>query len=372
MTTVLITGVAGLLGSRFADWLIENQPAVQVIGLDDLSGGYEENIHPKVDFYHFDVGSPTLDMLFRSKRPDVVYHFAAYAAEGLSPFIRKFNYTNNVVATANLVNMCIKYGVKRLVFTSSMAVYGVGKPPFKETDVLNPIDPYGVAKMACEQDIKIAGDQHGLDWCIIRPHNVYGEKQNIWDAYRNVLGIWMYNILNGKSITVYGDGQQVRAFTHIDDILLPLWKAGTLREASKQIINLGGYVDATILEAAEIMKRVTGAKSEILFLPPRHEVKYAYPTWEKSVELLGFNQTTALPAGLTKMWDWAQQQPHRERFVWPSYEIDTGLYPYWKQEALTRKIQRTNGPSHPHRRITDIIPRKVDYTAFGTYMDTDE
>ena len=102
-----------------------------------------------------------------------------------------------------------------------MATYGNGNGeiPFTEETPQIPIDPYGVAKLACEMDIKIAGEQHRLDWCIIRPHNVYGDKQNIWDVYRNVLGIWMYQLLNNEDITIYGDGTQTRAFSHIDDIL---------------------------------------------------------------------------------------------------------------------------------------------------------
>ncbi len=176
-TKILITGVAGLIGSRMADWIIENHPEVMVIGVDDLSGGYTENIHPKVIFYKMDLGKESVDFLFEHHRPDIVYHFAAYAAEALSPFIRQYNYTNNLVATAGIVNNCIKYGVKRLVFTSSMAVYGNGIPPFSEDAPRNPIDSYGIAKMGCEMDIEIAGEQHGLDWCIIRPHNMY--KQSV-------------------------------------------------------------------------------------------------------------------------------------------------------------------------------------------------
>ena len=178
---ILITGVAGLLGSRLADWIIENQPDATVIGVDDLSGGYVENIHEDVIFYPIKVEGKELNEVFSKHDIDYVYHFAAYAAEGLSPFIRTFNYTNNLVATANIVNNCINHDVKSLVFTSRMAVYGENNPPFAEELDCNPTDSYGVAKAACEKDIQIAGEQHGLDWCIIRPHNVYGKKQNIWD-----------------------------------------------------------------------------------------------------------------------------------------------------------------------------------------------
>jgi UDP-glucose 4-epimerase len=218
-----------------------------------------------------------------------------------------------------------------------MAVYGHGTPPFSEKKSCNPVDPYGIAKTACEADIQVAGVQHGLDWCIIRPHNVYGVKQNIWDVYRNVLGIWMYNVLHDKPITIYGDGSQTRAFTYVDDILPCLWKAGTENNCSKEIINLGGITKTTILEAAETLTEVVKKSSkypEIVFLPPRFEVKHAYCTWQKSVDLLGFKHLTSLEEGLSRMWDWAQQQPDRKRFVWPSYEISKGIYPYWKQAEL--------------------------------------
>ena len=332
---VLITGVAGLLGSRLADYITKHHPEYIVVGVDDLSGGFLDNVNTRVAFYRMDCGSAELKNVFQRYNVEYVYHFACYAAEGLSPFIRKFNYTNNLVATANIVNLCIQYNVKRLVFTSSMAVYGAGTPPFSETDVYGPIDPYGVAKMAAEMDIKIAGEQHGLDWCIIRPHNVYGVKQNIYDAYRNVLGIWMFYSLNDKPITVYGDGKQTRAFSFIDDSLVPLWRASHDENVSKQIINLGGIYETSIGEAAQMLSTVTG-NTNIIHLPARHEVKHAFPTYQKSIDLLGFEHKTSLHDGLQLMWSWAQTQPRRQRFVWSEYEVDIGLYPFWKQENLLK------------------------------------
>lgn len=331
--TILITGVAGLLGSRMADWIIEHHPDCVIVGIDDLSGGYIENVNGKVIFYNIDLGRTSCEHVFEQHKPDIVYHFAAYAAEALSPFIRQYNYTNNLVATAGIVNCCIKYGVKRLVFTSSMAVYGNGTPPFGEDVIRNPIDSYGVAKMGCEMDIQIAGDQHGLDWCIIRPHNVYGAKQNIWDSYRNVLGIWMYKHMTGQPLTIFGDGKQTRAFSCIDDSLEPFWRAGIDPKASRQIINLGGIHEYSINDAAYTLIDVMGS-GEIKYLPPRHEVKYAFPTWKKSVELLGFEHKTNLREGLQMMWDWAKTQPLRPRQVWTQYELETGIYPFWKSEVL--------------------------------------
>jgi UDP-glucose 4-epimerase len=270
-----------------------------------------------------------IEKLFQTYDFDIVFHFAAYAAEGLSPFVRQFNYKNNLVTTSKLVTLSIKYNVSRLVFTSSMAVYGNNKVPYKEFYAPQPIDPYGIAKMACERDIQIAGEQHGLDWCIVRPHNVYGEKQNIWDKYRNVLGIWMNKHLNGEPITIFGDGTQRRAFSYIGDSVEPLWKAGVDDRASKQIINLGGITDVSIREAADTLIEVMGG-GEIVEVEQRHEVHSAYSTYSKSVKLLDFEHKTDLKEGLTKMWEWAKQQPNREQFKWEEYELDVGLYEFWK------------------------------------------
>lgn len=328
--TVLITGVAGLLGSRLADWIIENQPNTTIIGIDDLSGGYKENIHPKVKFWEMDLVNQPIEDVFETHDIDYVFHFAAYAAEGLSPFIRAYNYDNNLKSTALIVNNCIKYNVKRLVFTSTLAVYGHGDGGiFDENQQQAPIDPYGVAKYACEMDIQIAGEQHGLDWCIIRPHNVYGIKQNIWDKYRNVLGIWMFQHLNGMDMTLFGDGEQTRAFSFIDDSLEPLWNAAIKPKASKEIINLGGIEEVSIKEASIILREVIG-EGKVTHLESRHEVKHSIPTYQKSVDILGFEHKTSMKDGLTKMWEWAKNQPMRERFVWSSYELEKGIYSFWK------------------------------------------
>jgi UDP-glucose 4-epimerase len=328
---ILITGVAGLLGSRLADWIIENVQDAEVVGIDDLSGGYRENLNPKVIFWQQNLVEHPIENAFDVHRFDYVFHFAAYAAEGLSPFIRQYNYENNLVATARIINNCIKYNVKRLVFTSTLAVYGHGDGDiFDEAQKPNPIDPYGVAKYACEMDIQIANEQHGLDYSIIRPHNVYGIKQNIWDKYRNVLGIWMYQHMNGEPMTIFGDGEQTRAFSYIDDIVEPLWNAAIRPEASKEIINLGGVEEWSINDANTVLVDVIG-RGDVVYKEGRHEVKHSIPTFQKSIDILGFEHKTTLKEGLTKMWDWAQEQPKRNRFVWENYELDNGIYSFWKK-----------------------------------------
>lgn len=326
---ILITGVAGLLGSRLADWLTKNVEC-NIIGIDDLSGGYSDNVNGNVNFYKLDVSSSDrLSDVFEKHKPEYVFHFAAYAAEGLSPFIRQFNYENNLIATTRLINQSIKHEVKRFVFTSTMAVYGVNKPPFVETYQQNPIDPYGVAKYACEMDIQIAGEQHGMDWCIFRPHNVYGVKQNIWDKYRNVLGIWMYQHMNGMPMSIYGDGTQTRAFSYIDDCVPYFWKGATDPNASKQIFNIGGDDHCTINEACDTLMEVVGGGKKV-YLEKRHEVKDAWVSHDKIKKLLDFKTTTSLRVGLEKMWAWAQTQPKRIRKEWDKYELDKGIYDFWK------------------------------------------
>jgi UDP-glucose 4-epimerase len=329
---ILITGVAGLMGSRLADWILKNTNK-QVVGIDNLSGGYIENVPKDVIFYKNDLVSDvdSIKQIFSKHKIDIIYHLAAYAAEGLSPFIRKFNYETNVIASMNLINCAVQFGIRRFVFTSSMAVYGnQTTPPFDEDLTPSPIDPYGIAKYCVEMDLKVACQHHGLDYTIIRPHNFYGENQNIWDKYRNVLGIWMLQIINGQAPTIYGDGQQTRAFSYVDDSLIPLWKASQLDSCKSQIINLGGIKSYSINDACDVLRDVTGTKLKPVHLEERHEAKHAWSTWEKSERLLDFKHEIDLHEGLTKMWNWAQVQPERPIKKWASYEIDRNIYSYWK------------------------------------------
>lgn len=332
MAVVLITGIAGHLGSRLAKWILCNVSGVNVLGVDDLSSGYRENIPSGVEWVEETLGNdPHIEAL---RDLDYVFHFAAHAAEGRSPFIRCANYRNNLLATSQVVNHCIEHGVKRLVYTSSMAAYGDAGAPFDESATCLPIDPYGNAKLAGERDIEIASEQHGLDYCIIRPHNIYGPYQDIWTPYRNVLGIWMARHLQGLPLRIYGDGLQQRAFSYIDDNLPCLWKAATEPQASRQIINLGGASPVTILEASRIVTDVM-CGGNVIHEEPRHEVKEAWCTVQKSIDLLGYDETVGLRDGVRKMWMWARdawkdypQRRSRGNFV--KNEIETGLYEFWK------------------------------------------
>ena len=330
--SILITGNAGLLGSRFAEWVLMNNPEYEVVGIDNLFGGYMENVDPQVVFYKRDLAKDSITDIFDKHEFDYVFHFAAYAPEGLSPFMRMFTDQNNILSTDNIINECVSHGVKKLIFTSSMAVYGNGEhygKRFMEYDTPKPLDPYAVSKYACELNIRNAGMIHGLDWCILRPHNLYGRNQNIWDRYRNVIGIWMYRTLNNQPIYVYGDGNQTRAFSYVDDCLESIWLAATSDKASKQIINLGATKGYKIKEVAEMLCNITGVHN-IEYKKGRYEVKHAVPSATKSKEILGYEDKTPLEEGLMKMWTWAKTQPNRSQFTPERYEIEKGIYDYWK------------------------------------------
>ena len=220
---IFVTGCAGLLGSNYSRHLIKN--GHEVIGLDNLSGGYKAFVPKEENFTFVKLNlerRKKVAELFEEHKPKVLFHFAAYAAEGLSPFIRNFNYRNNLICSANLINPCIEHNTK-MVFTSSMAVYGSQETPFTEDKRPQPIDPYGIAKYAVESDLAVAHKHLGLRYNIVRPHNVLGKYQNIWDRYRNVIGIFIRKTLNGIPILVYGDGEQTRAFSDIKYYMFCCW-----------------------------------------------------------------------------------------------------------------------------------------------------
>lgn len=326
---VLITGVAGLIGSHVAEHLVKK--GYDVYGIDDMSGGYPENVVDGVKLHVGDLNDTRwLNSTFERIKPKFVYHFAAYAAEGLSPFIRKFNYTSNLLASVNVINQCVKHGVRKIIFTSSMAVYGEGTPPFKETDQPTPEDPYGISKYAVEMDLRQSYDQFRLEYAIVRPHNVVGIRQNIWDKYRNVIGIWIRRVLKGESITVFGDGKQKRAFSDIKFCLEPLEQLMT--KCNGQIFNLGSDRDYTLNEVAEIVQEVSkeyGYDPQIEHLEARHEVKYAYCDHTKAKTFLDFKDETNLRETIKEMFVWAMKQEDRD-VKDMNYEIDKGMYSYWK------------------------------------------
>ena len=326
---VLITGVAGLLGSHFSRYLLDK--GYEVYGIDDLSGGYKEYLDPRVEFFEGNLGNQEwLSEIFYAIKPDYIYHFAAYAAEGLSPFIRKFNYTNNLICSVNVINECIKNEVKKIIFTSSMAVYGANPVPFVETMQPAPEDPYGISKYTVEMDLKQAYDQFGLKYSIVRPHNVIGIYQNIWDKYRNVIGIWIRKILNDEPIQIFGDGKQKRAFSDIKYCMEPFEKLMILGDG--QIYNLGSDKEYTLNKVANIVGTIANNFSydpTIKYVEQRHEVKNAYSNHDKAKKELDFEDKTNIKETIKEMFEWAILQPHRE-IKQVKYELDKGMYSYWK------------------------------------------
>jgi UDP-glucose 4-epimerase len=197
-------------------------------------------------------------------------------------------------------------------------------------------------------DLRVANKQHGLSYVIIRPHNVIGKYQNLWDPYRNVLGIWMYKALRDEPFTIYGDGEQTRAFTCVENILQPLLNAASRPEADTQIINLGGIREMSINDAAELVKKITGT-DKLVHLQARHEVKHAWSSFEKSVELLDYKETMSLDEGLRSMWEWAQAAfsvfPDRKLKYWDNYELEKDIYSYWACPFQKRAPPKTGLPT---------------------------
>src|ERR1700747_2803297 len=252
MPISLVTGGAGFIGSHVADHLL--RLGDKVVVLDDLSGGFIDNVPTGATFVNGSILDEQLvEGLFAQNEFSYIYPLAAYAAEGLSHFIKRFNYQNNLIGSVNLINASVNHGVKRFVFASSIAVYGAGQSPMKEELAPAPEDPYGIAKLAVEQDLKSSYEMFGLEYAIFRPHNVYGERQNIGDRYRNVVGIFMNQLLRGEPMSIFGDGEQQRAFTHVRDVAPLIAESVDVEAARNQVFNVGADVPFTVNELSKVI-----------------------------------------------------------------------------------------------------------------------
>lgn len=327
---ILCTGGAGAIGSNLVNWLVMNHSEYTIISIDNLSGGFLDFVNPKCVFYLRDCGE-NLDDIFEKYDIRIIYHMAAEAAESAASFKRKFYYHSNVICSANIINYAIEYNIDRLVFFSSMAVYGHSPVPYVEHQSIKPADCYAIGKAAIEMDLECARIQHGLKYTIVRPHSVYGPYQNLWDTYRNVLAIFQRQIINSEPVTVFGDGLQKRAFTFVDDLMLPLWKCATEENTLWEVFNLGSDNEMTILDALKTLEEVTERKPERKHLPTIYEVREAYSDHTKAKTVLGLECKTSLRDGLKKMWTWAKSQPKRELQTFDSFEIEEGLYDMWKK-----------------------------------------
>jgi UDP-glucose 4-epimerase len=330
MSESLVTGGAGFIGSHVAKHCLAQ--GHKVVVLDDLSGGFEDNVPAGADFCRGSITDVDLiEKLFATHRFDYVYHLAAYAAEGLSHFIRRYNYENNVLGTINLVNAAVNSEtVKRFVFTSSIAVYGAAQNPMTEATTPMPEDPYGVAKYACEMDLRAAHEMFGLNSTVFRPHNVYGEHQNIGDRYRNVIGIFMNQIMQGQPMTIFGDGLQTRAFTHIDDVAPVIARCVDVPESSNQIFNIGAETPTSVRDLAHVVAKVLGADANIRFLEARKEVVHAFSSSDKLQAIFGAQDYVSLEEGIARMARWAKAKGPRATGLFAGIEVLKNLPPSWK------------------------------------------
>lgn len=330
MITSLVTGGAGFIGAHVVNELVKLNHTVVV--LDDLSGGFKENVNANAIFVE---GSVTdhelLAKLFEKHKFDYVYHLAAYAAEGLSHFIRRFNYTNNLIGSVNLINESVKHKVKCFVFTSSIAVYGALKPPMREEDTPHPEDPYGVAKFAVEMDLKAAKEMFGLNYIIFRPHNVYGEYQNLGDKYRNVVGIFMNQLMQGKQLSVFGDGNQTRAFSYIGDVAPAIANCVNVKEAFNEIFNIGADTFYSVNELAKTTMDAMGLNGELRYLTARNEVVHAFADHSKAQRIFKTDAHTSLINGLKKMAAWAKKTGVKSSTKFSNIEITEKLPPFWAE-----------------------------------------
>lgn len=329
MSRILVTGGAGFIGSHVGEELIRRGHVVTV--LDDLSGGFVDNVVEGARFVEGSINDVALiASLFAREQFEYVYHLAAYAAEGLSHFIKRFNYNNNLIGSVNLINAAINHDVKCFVFTSSIAVYGASPQlPMTEETPPHPEDPYGIAKLAVEQELRVCREMFGLNYIIFRPHNVYGERQNIGDKYRNVVGIFMNQILQGKPMTIFGDGAQTRAFSYIGDVAPILADAIAVPAAYNQVFNVGADQPYTVNELAQRVAAAMGVAPHVVHLPARNEVVNAYSSHEKVQRVFGPRRLTTLEEGLERMAAWVKRHGARASRKFEEIEVRKNFPQAW-------------------------------------------
>lgn len=340
--TILVTGAAGFMGSHLVDYLIDE--GHKVTGIDDLSGGFAQNLNPKSNFSKLDLRNKRKTAKLIAKlKPKLIYHLAADASEGRSQFTPLSATERNYLAFMNLLVPAIAKGLEKIVVVSSMSVYGDQNPPFSEIMTPAPVDIYGIAKFAMEKATQILSSVHGFTYTIIRPHNVYGPRQNLSDPYRNVVCIFINSLLRGKPFYVYGDGAQIRAFSYIDDVTPFIAKAGFATNCNGEIINIGaGSEEAITINtlAKIVLDKFFGSKVLPKFKPIHtkdrpQEVKEAFCTKTKAEKLLGYKSKTKLTVGIEKTIAWARSVgPAKPKYL-KKLELETGGVPEtWRKHLI--------------------------------------
>ncbi|MGW2702301.1 NAD-dependent epimerase/dehydratase family protein [Streptomyces sp. NPDC001340] len=338
MPTHLVTGGAGFIGSHLVASLIERGDDVVV--LDNLDGGKTENVPVGATLVVGSVADQaTVAELFASYRFDGVYHLAAFAAEGISHAVKHHNYSVNVLGSINLINASLAAKVRFFGFASSVAVYGHGHVPMREDEHPVPADSYGNAKLAVERELAITMELQGLPYFALRMHNVYGERQNMGDPYRNAVAIFLNQIMRGEPISVYGDGSQVRAFTYAPDIVGTFLSASDQPSAWGQVFNVGSSQTTTVLDMAHAVRAAMGVPDHpIKHLAARNEVHAAYTDNSLARRALGDWTDTPLTDGLRRTAAWAREHGPVEPATSLSIENDAAEKPEWFAWASGRAV----------------------------------
>jgi UDP-glucose 4-epimerase len=325
----LVTGAAGFLGSHVTDVCLDL--GMEVVATDDLSGGSRDNLPAGTPFIQGDIRDADFVASLWDHGPfDYVYHLAAYAAEGLSHFIRAYNYRTNLEATMHLVNHSVLGDVKRFVFTSSIAVYGANQLPMTEDLVPQPEDPYGISKYAVELDLAAAQRMFGLNYTTFRPHNVYGERQNISDKYRNVVGIFMNSVLRGEPMPIFGNGRQTRAFSHVGDVAHVIARSPLVPAAANETFNVGGADPCSVLELAELVADEFDVPCEVQHFPPRNEVVHAFSDHTKVRRVFDLSDPIDLRSGIARMAEWVRRHGADDPVGFDgAIEIPRNMPPSW-------------------------------------------
>ena len=331
---ILVTGVAGFLGSHLAEQLSKMNH--KVVGVDNMLGGYKDNVPKSIDFFNFDC----CDLKKMNKimnDVDVVYHCAATAHEGLSVFSPVEITKNNYLASVSVFTAAISNKVKRIIFCSSMARYGDQQTPFTEDMHPKPIDPYAISKVAAENVLTNLCELNNIEWVIAVPHNIIGPRQKYDDPFRNVVSIMINRMLQKKAPIIYGDGEQKRCFSYIDDCLSCLLPMLDQKNLSKQIINIGPDEEfVTINKVSEICSNITGSNLKPIYKKDRpREVKHASCSADKARKLLNYKTKTDLKNGIIKTFDYIKQRGTRPFDYNINLEIKNELTPEtWLKKEL--------------------------------------